>query len=94
MYDLLSNYFSGYGNVFLRNLSYVTSGMMRAGRASVWAIAWELNHETKQTFKANEKRVNRYLQDEDFQINDALYGFCSIQKKKFWLQMYIKNDFL
>ena len=49
MHHLLSNYFSGYGNVFLRNLSYVTSGMMRAGRASVWAIARELNHETKQT---------------------------------------------
>ena len=27
----------------------------------------------KQTFKANEKRVNRYLQDKNFQINDALW---------------------
>ena len=47
MYDLLSNYFSGYRKVFLKNLSYVTLGLMRSGLASVWSIARELHHETK-----------------------------------------------
>lgn len=73
MQNILFLYFSGFGKVFLKNLCYVTLGMMRSGSASVWSIARALSHETNQTFKANEKRVNRYLQNEDFQINDELW---------------------
>jgi hypothetical protein len=46
---------------------------MRSGTASVWGMARSLCHETQQSFKANEKRVSRFLQDEDFQVNDSLW---------------------
>jgi hypothetical protein len=73
MVNIISEYFGGFGKVFSKNLSSVTRGLMRSESAGVAAIARCLTQENGQSFKANEKRVNRFLQNEDFQVDDALW---------------------
>jgi hypothetical protein len=73
MHDIISEYFSGFGKVFLKNLSSIIPALMNSECAGVAAIARNLSQKNGQTFRANEKRVNRFLQDENFQIDDALW---------------------
>ncbi|MDR1560743.1 MAG: hypothetical protein LBS23_00075 [Holosporaceae bacterium] len=73
MVKIISEYFGDFGKVFLKNLSGIILGLMRSESAGVASIARSLSQENGQTFKANEKRVNRFLQDKDFQVDDAFW---------------------
>jgi hypothetical protein len=46
---------------------------LSSGGGSVASIARAMSKKNGQQFKTNEKRVNRLLQDDDFQINDSLH---------------------
>ena len=54
-------------------MAYVVEGIMRSGRASVWHAARAMSEVNNQTFKTNEKRGNRLLQDSDFQVDDRMF---------------------
>ncbi|GHT95631.1 hypothetical protein FACS1894122_13290 [Alphaproteobacteria bacterium] len=73
MIGIISEYFDGLGKVLLKNLPHVVQGMVRSGSSSVWAMARTMSQDNGQTFKANEKRINRVLQAEDFQVNDFMW---------------------
>ena len=70
---IIEEYFSGLKNTTLKNLSYVVEGIMRSGRASVWHAAQAMSAVNNESFKTNEKRGNRLLQDRNFQINDSMF---------------------
>ena len=46
---------------------------MRCGRASVWHAAQAMSAVNNESFKTNEKRGNRLLQDRNFQIDDSMF---------------------
>ncbi len=70
---IMEEYFSGLKDTTLKNLSYVVEGIMRCGRASVWHAAQAMSTVNNQSFKTNEKRGNRLLQDRNFQIDDSMF---------------------
>ena len=70
---IIEEQFSGLKDTTLKNLSYVVEGIMRCGRASVWHAAQAMSAINNQSFKTNEKRGNRLLQDSKFQIDDSMF---------------------
>ena len=70
---LIDQYFSGVKGTTKENLAYLVEGIIRSGRASVWHAARSMTAVTGQSFKTNEKRGNRLLQDLNFQIDDTLF---------------------
>jgi hypothetical protein len=73
MKDLISRYFSGINNVTINNLSFLVEGIVRSGAASPWHASRAMSAVNDQSFKTNEKRANRLLQDLHFQIDDELF---------------------
>ncbi|GHU11037.1 hypothetical protein FACS189449_01670 [Alphaproteobacteria bacterium] len=73
MRSIISEYFGNLNSVTLNNFHQVISGMLHSGSSSVASIARAMSQQNGQQFKTNEKRVNRLLQDDDFQINDSLH---------------------
>ena len=69
----MENYFKGLKCTTLRNFAYLVEGLIRSGRASVWHIAQAMANINKQSFKTNEKRGNRFVQDVNFQVDDSLF---------------------
>ena len=70
---IIEEHFSGLKDTTLKNLSHVVEGIMRCGRASVWHAAQAMSAVNNQSFKTNEKRGNRLLQDANFQIDDSTF---------------------
>lgn len=70
---IIEKYFEGIKETTVRNLSYLVEGLMRSGRASVWHAAQAMSEINRQSFKTNEKRGNRLLQDSNFQIDDTMF---------------------
>lgn len=85
---IIEEYFSGLKDTTLKNLSYVVEGIMRCGRGSVWHAAQAMSAINNQSFKTNEKRGNRLLQDKNFQIDDSMFRkyikilFKALQERK------------
>ena len=73
MEEIIKQYFKGFKEFTVHNLSYLVEGIMRSGRASVWYAAQAMSPINGQSFKTNEKRGNRLLQDENFQIDDTTF---------------------
>ena len=85
---IIEKYFNGIKETTLNNLAYVVEGIMRSGRASVWHVAQVMSSVNNQSFKTNEKRGNRLLQDDNFQIDDTMFRkyikilFKALQERK------------
>ena len=70
---IIGKYFKGIRENTVKNLAYVVEGIMRSGKASVWHAAQAMSAVNNQSFKTNEKRGNRLLQDDNFQIDDTMF---------------------
>lgn len=70
---IVEKYFKGIRETTTKNLAYLVEGIMRSGRASVWHAAQAMSEVNEQSFKTNEKRGNRLLQDINFQIGDTMF---------------------
>lgn len=76
---LMNSYFSQYSQSFLKNLHFMTQGMLRSGSCNTSDLARGMNQETKESFKANDMRIYRFLQNKEFQIDDQLWrGYFQI----------------
>lgn len=73
MKEIIGKYFGDLKSHTTNNLSYLVEGIMRSGTASVWHSAQAMSAINGQSFKTNEKRGNRLLQDESFQIDDSTF---------------------
>lgn len=73
MEEIIKRYFSGIKETTVNNLSYVVEGIMRSGTGSIWKAAQAMSVTNGQSFKTNEKRGNRLLQDDNFQIDDTTF---------------------
>lgn len=73
MEAIIKQYFKGLKGTTLSNLCYLTEGIMRSGKASAWHAAQAMSPINKNSFKTNEKKGNRLLQDENFQIGDTIF---------------------
>lgn len=73
MKEIIEEYFKWLKDFTIGNLSYFVEGIMRSGRASAWHAAQAMSPLNGGSFKTNEKRGNRLLQDENFQIDDATF---------------------
>ena len=70
---IIEKYFREIKETTVRNLAYLVEGVMRSGRASVWHAAQAMSEVNGKSFKTNEKRGNRLLQDSNFQIDDTMF---------------------
>ena len=70
---ILDEYFEGINEVTKHNLSFLVEGIMRSGTASPWHAARAMSASNDKSFKTNEKRVNRLLQDANFQLDDKMF---------------------
>jgi hypothetical protein len=73
MNALINRYFSGINAITINNLSFLVEGIVRCGTASPWHASRAMSAVNDQSFKTNEKRANRLLQDSHFQIDDELF---------------------
>ncbi len=73
MKKILCKYFEGINEITKTNLSFLVEGIIRCGTASPWHAARSMSVINDQSFKTNEKRANRLLQDNHFQIDDGLF---------------------
>ena len=73
MNKIIEQYFGDLKGSTIRNLSYLVEGIMRSGSASSWHASQAMSIINGQSFKTNEKRGNRFLQDENFQIDDTTF---------------------
>lgn len=73
MKEIIEEYFKRLKDFTIGNLSYFVEGIMRSGRARAWHAAQAMSPLNGGSFKTNEKRSNRLLQDENFQIDDATF---------------------
>ena len=71
--EIVEEYFSGLKDTTLKNLGYAVEGIIRCGRASIWHAGQAMSAVNNQSFKTNEKRGNRLLQDKNFQIDDSMF---------------------
>lgn len=72
-FEHISSIFSTQGKVLSRNLSLVTLSLLKSQTANTYSIARSLSSMTNQSFNSCEKRVNRFLDSNYFQVNDALF---------------------
>jgi hypothetical protein len=73
MKKIIDKYFTGINAVTVNNLSFLVEGIMRCGTASPWHASRSMCAINNQSFKTNEKRANRLLQDLHFQVDDELF---------------------
>lgn len=73
MKEIIDRYFEGINKVSKHNLSFLVEGLMRCGTASPWHAARSMSAINNQSFKTNEKRANRLLQDSQLQIDDEMF---------------------
>ena len=73
MKEVLLKYFAGINSITQNNLLFLVEGIIRSGTASPWHASRSMSAVNNQSFKTNEKRSNRLLQDSHFQIDDELF---------------------
>lgn len=70
---LIRSYFSKYSHSFLTNMDFMIKSMLRSGSCNTSEVARGMHHETHESFKANDMRIYRFLQNKEFQIDDKLW---------------------
>ncbi len=70
---LIRSYFRKYSRSFLINLDFIIKSMLRSGSCNTSEVARGMNHDTHESFKANDMRIYRFLQNNEFQIDDKLW---------------------
>lgn len=73
MIECLREYFANKGKIFCNHLQSNVSAIMQCGKANTYSIARQLSKSNGKTFKTNEMSVYRFLQDDDFQIDDSFW---------------------
>jgi len=73
MKDILDKYFDGINIITKHNLAFLVDGIIRCSTASLLHAARSMSAINDQSFKTNENRANRLLQDHHFQIDDELF---------------------
>ena len=73
MIEHLKEYFGNKGKIFCRHLQNKVSAIMQCGEANTYSIARQLSKTNGKTFKANEMSIYRFLQDDNFQIDDSFW---------------------
>lgn len=71
--SIMHHYFGHCGSTFTSTLGLVIAAMLRGGTCNTAVIAQNMNHDTAQSFKANDVRLYRFLKDTDFQVDDRLF---------------------
>ena len=69
----ISSIFSSQGKVSSRNLSLLALGLLQSQTANTYSIARGVSSLTGASFNSSEKRVNRFLDNDHFQIDDSLF---------------------
>ena len=72
-FNSISSIFSSQGKVSSRNLSLLALGLLQSQTANTYSIARGVSSLTGTSFNSSEKRVNRFLDNDRFQINDSLF---------------------
>lgn len=70
MNNVILMYYKKYSRSFIRNLDLLISAMLRIGSSNTSKLASAMNQDTKESFKANDMRIYRFLQEEEFQVDD------------------------
>lgn len=65
--------FSNQGKICARNIALVALSLLQSQTANTYAIARSLSSLTDKNFNSCEKRVNRFLDSQYFQIDDNLF---------------------
>jgi hypothetical protein len=73
MIECLKDYFENKGKIFCKHLQNNVGAIMQCGQANTYSIARQLSKTNGKTFKANEMAIYRFLQDNDFQIDDSFW---------------------
>lgn len=80
MDNVISTYYKKYSRTFIHNLNLLISAMLRTGDSNTSKLATAMHKDTKESFKANDMRIYRFLKEE-FQVDDRVmalsckYGF-------------------
>lgn len=70
MNNVISRYYKKYSSPFIRNLGLLISAMLRTGSSNTSKLASAMHIDTKESFKANDMRIYRFLKEEEFQVDD------------------------
>lgn len=72
-FNKLASIFSNMGKVKSRNISLLALSLLKSNTANTYSLARGLASITNQNFNTCEKRVNRFLNNQNFQVNDSLF---------------------
>ena len=70
---IINKYFLKNGNIFCNSLSLIIPAILRCGKANTALIAKEMSRFNGQDFHTNDMHLYRFLQSEDFQIDDSFW---------------------
>lgn len=73
MKEIFYKHFAKSGNVFCNNLSLVIPAILRCGKANTSLIAKEMSKANGKSYKTNDVHLFRFLQSNNFQVDDALW---------------------
>ena len=73
MIEHLQDYFGAKGSKFCKHLQSNVTAIMQCGKANTYSMARQLSKTNNKTFKTNEMAVYRFLQDDQFQIDDSFW---------------------
>lgn len=72
-FNEIASIFSSQGVVKARNISLLALSLLQSNTANTYSLARGLASVTGKNFNTCEKRVNRFLDNQNFQVNDALF---------------------
>lgn len=73
MEEIIKTYFFKNGIKFVENFALLTKAILKTGTCNSSELSASLCPDTKQNQKANEMRIQRFLQNKNFQIDDAIW---------------------
>ena len=73
MKEIFNKFFAKNGIHFCNNLSVIIPSILRCGKANTALIAKEMYKENGMDFKTNDMCLYRFLQSNNFQINDGFW---------------------
>ena len=73
MNEIIDEYFNKIGKKFTKNLNIILPAILKCGTSNTAIIASEMSNFTKKDFNTNDRKLSRFLQDKDFQIDDKFW---------------------
>lgn len=73
MIEYIKEYFSNKGDKFCKHMQDYATAIMQCGKANTYSMARQLSKTNGKTFKTNEMALYRFLQNEEFQIDDGFW---------------------